>query len=156
MEMPMNSHVTKLFLVWHEHKLDEGKRLDVEHHLASCDTCSSYFKKMSGAFTPIDQTRMSPLEANPHLPARIETLRLKGDRHARAFTAYGRWLQWSFAGIGVGVAVIIGITLGKELSGKVNERKSTDIVTIYYQAFSQNGFADNWDSVLNVEKGDSK
>lgn len=141
----MAEHVTSLFLQWLDGTIDD--RRVVDDHLRHCPACSAYYAKMSALLTPA-QSESIALRPDPYLPARIRS-RATGSERRPAYAVLRPALRWSGAGALVALAVFLGITLGKDLAPKTKEYTTTDIVSTYYSAVSQQNFSARLESAVS-------
>lgn len=151
-------HVTKNYLQWAEGKLGERQRERVEAHLQSCRECREHFEKMSAVFSgKADVFSLPYLEADPFLPTRIKAL---AEERAKSSAAGKRW-QWSgafrlaFSTLMLVAALAIGIFLGKNLVGDA-EYAASELVSDYYQEFSQQSYASSWEYILEENGGEAQ
>ena len=153
--MPMSKHVKTYFVGWLEKKVSEKQHRLIDQHLENCDGCRTYFSKMSILLEPSALSGNTSQEPDPSLPTRIKAMIYERKQRSLA-GAQPRWLRWSFAGGALLLALGIGIFLGKGLSARQNTAENTDFVSDYYEAFSQNGFADHWVSAFDTNRKDTK
>ena len=151
----MSKHVKTYFIGWLEKKVSEKQRRLIDQHLEMCNGCRTYFSKMSVLLEPSTLPGITNLEPDPLLPARIKSIVSEGKERSLA-GAQPHWVRWSFAGVALSLAIGIGIFLGKGLSPRQNTAENTDFVSDYYEAFSQNGFADHWVSAFDTDRKDTK
>jgi len=168
-------HVIKSFQAWDEDRLDQEERRVVRRHLANCEPCRDYFEKMSEMLGNTDPSFLPRLETDPFLPTRIRAIVEAGERdplvapadssaatvgkqdvvaRGRKTTPYGKaaaWLRVSFAGAMTVIAVVTGVYLGRGLATTETANGDAEIVTAYYEAVAQTGFAGDWGDVVEVE-----
>ncbi len=96
------------------------------------------------------------LEPDAFLPTKIRAL--SDDRRARA-TGMKRpgwgWLRLSLASAAFAIAVAAGVFLGTGLSTASYANGESEIVEAYYEAFSQSGFADEWENVIADDQAEN-
>jgi predicted anti-sigma-YlaC factor YlaD len=149
-------HVIKRYLDWRENRVDDEVRLEIESHLADCVDCRRYFDKMTELMEGIGPDALPHLEPDPFLPARI---RARADAGAPGPAplprpAFGR-LAASLLGVAVVAAAVAGTLIGSGLSSRAIASEETQaIVSGYYEAFSQDEFAQQWETVLEPEEED--
>jgi len=110
--------------------------------------------KLSKLLEASDASLLPRLEPDPFLPARIRALaEASRGRRQRA----GRWLRASFVGAGLALSVVCGVYLGSGLSaaGGPAGNGDSEILSAYYDAFTQSGFAVEMDDVLEIEEEES-
>jgi anti-sigma factor RsiW len=151
-------HVIKNYLDWADNRAGETERREIERHLDDCDDCRRYFEKMSRLMEGVGSDALPHLEPDPFLPARIRANAeaASGGRSAPGSKrpAFGR-LAVSVLSAGVVVAAAVGIVIGNGLSSRVSASEETQaIINGYYEAFSQDEFAQEWETVLVTEEED--
>lgn len=147
----MHHHVTDLFLAWLDQTPEE--RRGVEEHLRACPACAEYYRKMTLLFLETDRERPR-LEADPFLPARIAARAAhRGTPAARGGARAA--LRWSAAGALAVLAVFIGVSLGKELAPRETAYTTSDIVSTYYSAVSQQNFSTRLETVVESTPKDT-
>jgi predicted anti-sigma-YlaC factor YlaD len=146
-------HVIKYFQAFTEGRTGEKERLKVEEHLDDCKRCRKYFRKMALLLEKPDLSYLPHLQADPFLPARIKAL---AENHSRARARRIRfaWRRLSLAGLALAAAVTIGVFLGKGLSAASGEYGDTEILSAYYNAFSQKGLVDDWEYIVETGKNE--
>jgi len=151
-------HVIEQFLEWNDNRTGETERLELQRHLRECDDCRRYFEKMSSLMEGVGSDALPHLEPDPFLPARIRA-NAEAATHGRTAPgskrpAFGR-LAVSVLGAAVVVAAAVGIVIGSGLSSRVSAGEETQaIINGYYEAFSQDEFAQEWETVLVTEEED--
>ena len=151
-------HVIKRFLDWSENRAGKEARLEIQRHLDGCDDCRRYFEKMTKLMEGVGPAALPHLEPDPFLPARIRT-RAAGasERPAGAISlrpAFGR-LAVSMLGVAVVAAAVAGTLIGSGLSSRAIAGEETQsIVNGYYEAFAQDEFAQEWETLLEPEEED--
>jgi anti-sigma factor RsiW len=140
----MHHHVTSLYAAWLDQTPEE--RRGVEEHLRRCPACAAYYRKMSLLLDEAGQDTPR-LAADPFLPARIAA-RAHGPSVPTARRAARTALRWSAAGALAVLAVVIGISLGKDLAPSATAYTSSDIVSAYYGAVSQQNFSTRLETVV--------
>lgn len=155
----MNQHVTKWYVDWSEKRLGTGRMARVEQHLQSCEACRRYFDKMDALFAPVDPAALPQLQPDPYLPIRIRALAGQRAAEGRAGQQAGVILpnkvQLGLSGIMLMAAISIGVYLGKGLATYQTVTSppdsESDLVSQYYDAFSYDGFAESWETVVGSE-----
>ena len=143
-----HENVIELYLEWTEGRVDETTRLAVQEHLEHCHDCRKYYEKMSLLLEKPDASLLPRLEPDPYLLTRIRALAEK----EYAPTASGRarrWIRYSFASIMLLIAATTGIFLGSGLSTTSTASEEKELIDSYYEAFSQSGFEEEWDSIID-------
>jgi predicted anti-sigma-YlaC factor YlaD len=151
-------HVIGQFLEWTDNRTGDKERLEIQRHLGECDDCRRYFEKMNRLMEGVGSDALSHLEPDPFLPARIranaEAAAAGSTAPGRKRPAFGR-LAVSVLSAGVVVAAAVGIVIGNGLSSRVSANEETQaIINGYYEAFSQDEFAQEWETVLVAEEED--
>ncbi|MEJ2722179.1 MAG: zf-HC2 domain-containing protein [bacterium] len=156
-----DKHVISLFQVWEEDRLDAEERRVVQRHLKNCKPCREYFEKMSMLLDSTDPSLLPRLEPDPFLPARIRALYGANDgaKTGAGLPRVGAlppWLRAAFAGLMTAVAVAAGVYLGRGLATPRSTNGDTAIVTAYYEAVAQTGFAGSWGDVIEENAEDQQ
>lgn len=151
-----HKHVKRLFHAWSEKRVGEDERREVEQHLEECADCRLYFDRMSALLQKLDPSLLPRLEADPFLPTRIRA-QAGGAGEASALPARARavWPRFSVLSAVLVAALAVGVFLGRGLSKVVAtsaQQDDSDIVEAYYSAFSQSGFASDWESVISDDE----
>jgi anti-sigma factor RsiW len=146
-------HVIRSYHAWDEDRLTPEERRAVERHLTDCESCREYFEKMSALLAFMNPSLLPRLEADPFVPTRARAT-VDGRRGARSvpFGKAAAWLRVSLAGVVTLVAVTAGVYLGKGLATTQSKSGDTEIVTAYYEALAQTGFAGDWGDVIEEEE----
>ena len=141
------------FLAWTDSRTGDTERQEIQRHLDGCDDCRRYYEKLSRLMEGVGSDALPHLEPDPFLPARIRAHAEASDRtiRGRQRPAFGR-LAVSLLGAGVVVAAAAGMLIGSGLSSRVSAGEETQaIINGYYEAFSQDEFAQDWETVLVTE-----
>lgn len=155
-------HVIEQFLEWNDNRTGLGaERLEIQRHLDQCDDCRRYFEKMTRLMEGVGSDALPHLEPDPFLPARIRANAEAAAADKRGRSALGNKrpvfgrLAVSVLSAGVIVAAAVGIVIGSGLSSRVSAGEETQaIINGYYEAFSQDEFAQEWETVLVTEEED--
>jgi len=149
-------HVIKRFLDWSENRAGEQARLEIQRHLDGCDDCRRYFEKMTKLMEGVGPAALPHLEPDPFLPARIRA-RAEAKDNGRVTLprpVIGR-LAASLLGVSVVAAAVAGTLIGSGLSSRAIAGEETQaILNGYYEAFSQDQFAQEWETLLESEEED--
>ncbi len=144
-------HVKKMFLDLQEGKLSEEQRDEVERHLQVCADCQSYYQKMANVIDQADLSIFPQLEPDPFLPTRIKAGHTQLSAESQS-SFWGVWqnskIRWAVSTLMLALALSAGFFLGKGLHSTLSQDQETEIVSAYYDAFSQQTLADGWESVL--------
>jgi len=148
----MNQHVTKSFLHWHEKRLSIDERQFVDRHLGECPSCKAYFEKMSFLLSSPDPEFVPRLEVDGLL---LEDIRksLRREAHNPDTTTVMAWAQWSLRAAAVFAALITGVLLSRGWEAAAANQKKADqeIMTAFYEEFSQQSMSDSWQTIVEVE-----
>lgn len=148
----MSKHVIKNFLAWKENSTIGNESID--NHLAQCITCRKYYEKMSLLLDRTDIPRNPKLQPDPYLPARIVALaNAQSSAHGKGFVNAARW---SLASLTFALAVFIGIVLGKGLAAPSTQYKTSEIISAYYNAVSQENFSSGLESIVESTQKDKQ
>jgi predicted anti-sigma-YlaC factor YlaD len=149
-------HVINRFLDWSENRAGERARLEIQHHLDECDDCRRYFEKMTMLMEGVGSDALPHLESDPFLPARIRA-RAEAQENGRVTVSrpvFGR-LAAALLGIAVVAAGVAGTLIGSGLSSRAIAGEETQaIVNGYYEAFSQDEFAQEWETIVEPQEED--
>jgi predicted anti-sigma-YlaC factor YlaD len=149
-------HVTKNYPDWAEGKLNARKQEQIETHLQDCPNCRRYYEKMSAVFAEkADLSALPLLEADPFLPTRIKALadeRTKLSYDAQEGRQWAGTFRLTISTMIIVAALAIGIFLGKDLA-TAEQYSESDLISDYYQAFAQQSYAANWESILEENNG---
>jgi predicted anti-sigma-YlaC factor YlaD len=148
----MNKHVKIYFLDWTENRISD--KIEIERHLQECNSCRLYFEKMTKLFDPGVISGLPKLIPDPFMPTRTTAL-AEERRQANAKIMFSK-LRLSLEGFALILAVVIGIMLGKAISAEPTQYKTNDILSIYYNALSQEDFSSKMESILEPLKGDNQ
>jgi predicted anti-sigma-YlaC factor YlaD len=152
-------HATKHFQAWTEERLDREAQRLIEIHLEDCAECRAYFERMSQLLEKPEESDLPRLEPDPFLPGRIRGLAEKSSETAHAdwparlglMRPVG-WLRLSYYGFLFAVAVAAGVYFGQSAAARgLMGNGDGQLLTGYYEAFSQSGFADDWEQLLDTE-----
>jgi len=145
-------HIAKHFQAWSEGRLDgEAQRL-IEIHLAECAECRMYFERMSSLLEKSMASHLPRLEPDPFLPGRIRGLAEKSSTPApRGLIRPLGWLRLSYYTILFAAAVAGGVYVGQSAAAGSAGDGDDQLLTGYYEAFSQSGFADDWEQLVTAE-----
>ncbi len=149
-------HVINRFLDWSDNRAGEPARFEIQSHLDECDDCRRYFEKMSSLMEGVGSDALPHLEPDPFLPARIRARADAKDngRVTLPRPVFGR-LAASLVGIAVLVVAAAGVLIGSGLSSRAIASEETQaIINAYYEAFAQDEFAQEWETLLEPEEGD--
>jgi predicted anti-sigma-YlaC factor YlaD len=139
-----------LYQDWIEGRVDDATRLDIQEHLDDCNECRSYFEKMTQLLEKPDPAHLPRLEPDAFLPAKIRGSFGRRQKQATFGKTLG-WIRLSLASAVFALAVTAGVFLGAGLSSAIYANEDTEIVEAYYEAFSQSGFAEDWENVFLEE-----
>ncbi|HEV8537847.1 MAG TPA: zf-HC2 domain-containing protein [Bacteroidota bacterium] len=148
----MKNHVTKLFLKWHERRLSDRDRIEVERHLKQCDACRKYYEKLSAVFDDRSLLAIGDLLPDPYLPSRIKALHESTETGPRRLVP--PILRWSLAGAGATLAVVIGTYIGSGLYNDQQTGQASSDMSEYHDVISQHGSIDQWDYSAGSSEGD--
>ena len=145
-------HIAKHFQAWSEGRLDgEAQRL-IEIHLEECAECRMYFERMSSLLEKSMASHRPRLEPDPFLPGRIRGLAEKSSTPApRGLMRPLGWLRLSYYAILFAAAVAGGVYVGQSAAAWGSGNGDDQLLTGYYEAFSQSGFADDWEQLVTAE-----
>jgi predicted anti-sigma-YlaC factor YlaD len=143
----MKNHVTTSFVKWHEHSLDERDRARIALHLEACEACRIYYTKMSSIFDDRSLLAVKEIKQDPFLPSRVKAI-FSENRKARRHLNLTPLIRWSLAGIGAGVALMIGILTGQGLDNAQQPVRTTTNLSEYYGIISQQGSIDTWNQSI--------
>lgn len=146
-----NQHAISQFQDWFENRMSKQDRKELENHLEQCEECKRYFIKMSSLLEVPDKDSFPELHPDPFMATRIKAMAHKKS----AGTRVKQWMKWTLVGAASSVAIFLGVELGNGLYTTTQNDYSTKIAATYYQAFNQNGIADQWKNVIDA-KGDKK
>ena len=136
----MNTHVTILFLKWHEKMIGEAEQSRIEQHLTECTHCKNYYDKMLAVFEDRSLLSLQPLKADPYLPSRISAIQKSGQEvHPKIIPA----IRWSLVFAGAALAIVIGIFIGKGLYN-TQTTQSADDLSNYYNIIGQQKSTEQW------------
>jgi predicted anti-sigma-YlaC factor YlaD len=146
------THVRKHFQAWNEERLDlEAQRL-IETHLEDCAECRMYFERMSQLLQKPEGGDLPRLEPDPFLPGRIRALAEKSSETARlGLTRPVGWLRLSSYAVLFAVAVAAGVYFGQSAAARGLANGDSQLLTGYYEAFSQTGFADDLEQLVDTD-----
>jgi len=88
------------------------------------------------------------LEPDPYLATRVKAI---AQKKAGVFKPV-KWLKWTLVGAASSIAILLGVELGNGLYTETQTDTNTEIVATYYQAFSQEGIADQWQDVIQTKQ----
>lgn len=142
--------VKNLFQDWTEGRVDDKTRPEVQEHLDTCDECRTYFEKMAFLLEKPDPALLPRLEPDAFLPAKVRALSER--RRTPAAGKRFALARLSFVSAAFVIAVAAGVFLGTGLSKASYSSEETEIVEAYYEAFSQSGFADDWENVMEEDQ----
>jgi anti-sigma factor RsiW len=157
----MHRRVIRRFLDWSDNRIDPKERADIQRHLDDCDDCRRYFESMTSLMKGVGSTALPHLEPDPFLPARIRAnvapepgRGLAQGAPASLRPVFGR-LAVTMLGAGIVAAAVAGTLIGSGLSSRATAAQETRaIVDAYSEAFSQDEFATEWQTVLEVAQED--
>jgi predicted anti-sigma-YlaC factor YlaD len=149
--MTAMNHVKKHYQAWSEGRLDgEAQRL-TEAHLEDCAECRAYFERMSQLLERPSEDDLPRLAPDPFLPGRIRALAGKTSAaHPRGVRALG-WLRLCYYAFLFAVAVVGGVYVGQGAATRGAENGDNQLLSGYYEAFSQSGFAEDWEQLVDTE-----
>jgi anti-sigma factor RsiW len=150
----MMTHVTRHFQEWIDGRLDNDARRAVESHLDECADCRAYFDRLSFLLEKPRASELPRLDPDPFVPARIRAAgKGRGERITlgELIRPFG-WVRLSLVGGMLAIAVVLGVSMGRGLSGDV-ARADGDIYSEYYKAFSQSSLSDSWESLVETDNG---
>jgi anti-sigma factor RsiW len=148
--MTMTHHDTIDAFVDHASgRLSPAEHAAVDRHLAECGSCRSAYALLALALTP--QPANLRFTADPFLPTRIRAL---AEERAGRRTSVPV-LRWSFASAAFGVAIVIGILLGRDLSNSttVETVEPSDVVSEFASSLTPTDIGDQWSSAVGSEGG---
>ena len=148
----MRTHVTTFFLAWRENTAPD--RGTIENHLKDCTDCREYFEKMTLLLEHTDTHHNPRLQPDPYLPSRIAAL--VNERKNIGPKKLVHAARWSFASLAFALAIVIGILLGKGLSPASPQYKTSEIISTYYNAVSQQNFSTELESVVESTQKDQQ
>lgn len=147
-----NKHVKKYLFDYLENKLSDQKKSDVKNHLEECKECISEFNLMNDLLNIINKNYYNEIEPDPYLPQKIKVLDSES-KNSKVEKSLFEKLKWSFAVAAFSVAVYLGILMGTGLSSTATDYNESEIVSAYYNAFSQQSISDRMEILLQSEKG---
>ncbi|MGD9486390.1 MAG: hypothetical protein AB7W47_00060 [Calditrichaceae bacterium] len=152
----MEKHVKIFFQDWLEQNLSEIRKREIESHIKKCESCGHYFMTMSALLQRPASKDIPVLTPDPYLPARVKALtREKRSRLENGLR--GRIIHWGLNGALAAAAIWIGIFLGTGLTDTTGSTTDeSDIALAYYEAFSPNNIADQFESVIQTNQGDDQ
>jgi hypothetical protein len=139
-------HVKQYFLDWLDQILSAEQRAQIENHLGECQECRQYYNRMKDFLENPDLSVLPVLEADPFLPTRIKT----GEKVKTPGPGIP-WWKWSFATLIVLISLSLGALLGYSVSQPAVSAEQ-ELVSEYYQIFSQNDSAYQLESVFNLQE----
>lgn len=147
-----HKQVISQFQDWFEDRLKKEQKTKLERHLDECPECRMYFERMSLLLRAPDKDLFPELQPDPFMATRIKAM----SRQKRHWFQPVHWLKWTLVGAATSLAILIGVEMGNSLYTITQADYGNEIVVTYYQAFSQNGIADQWQDVINSEKDTNK
>jgi predicted anti-sigma-YlaC factor YlaD len=145
-------HVISQFQDWFEQHLQEDDLRMVETHLEHCSKCRDYYSKMASLVETPDEEFFPELEPDPYLATRVKAQALQNSRVFKPM----HWLRWTLVGAVSSIAILVGVELGNSLYTATQSDSGTEIVSTYYQAFSQQSIADQWQDVIQTNQESNK
>ncbi len=145
-------HVISQFQDWFEQRLQDDDLRLVDTHLEHCSKCRDYYSKMASLMETPDEEFFPELEPDPYLATRVKA---RAHKDARGFRPM-HWLRWTLVGAASSIAILVGVELGNSLYTATQSDSGTEIVSTYYQAFSQQSIADQWQDVIQTNQENNK
>lgn len=148
--------VKRRFLDWNDRRAGRDERVEIQRHLDECADCRRYFDTMAVLMEGAGPATLPHLEPDPFLPAHIRANAAagRGGQHGEGRPAFGR-LAASVMGVAAVAAAAAGAVIGAGLSTRAAAREETQaIVNAYYQAFSHDPIAQDWEVVLAADEED--
>jgi predicted anti-sigma-YlaC factor YlaD len=146
--------IIKYFIRWLEGKLSQEKKREIDQHLKECQSCQRYYQEMQEILQNPDADHLPHLEADPYLPTRIRSGQVRPEPatiHKPLFDG----LRWSV----VTALLFIGISLGAFTGYSLFQTENgtdEELVTGYYQAFTQGQSVFEQAEILNLQNGEDK
>lgn len=140
------------FLAFTEGRLSDAARTSVEQHLASCSSCRDSYALLRHATANAAQP--PHIQPDPHLPGRIRAI---VDQRAHGLgPSWVPALRWSAISFGIGVAVVMGIVLGRGLSQGTAAGGTTtdDLVSVFAASITSADPGDQWSSAAGINGED--
>lgn len=136
-------HYKKYFLNWHEGKLSEETKINLENHLTVCSDCRIYFEKMNKVLLSEEDFEIIELKPDPYLPQRVKSLSDEKNGIIK-YDLYVPCLKWSVIGFAFSFLLLI-FSFFSISNTKTSPQKSSNIYYDYYQSISQQSFSGNLD-----------
>ena len=143
----MNHRRTKDYFVdYQDGRLDRAIRTQIDEHLRACHACSEYYRKMALLLQPSDNTLLPNLKPGPFAgwPSAPQPA-----------GPFRRWATVAAAAAMLVVAIVTGSYLGRSLSATTAQDSDTDLISAYYDAFSQSAFGSSLDAVVEGDAGET-
>ncbi len=147
-----HKQVISQFQDWFESRLKKEQRTKLEQHLEECSECRIYFERMSLLLRSPDKDVFPELQPDPFMATRIKAK----SREKEHWYQPVHWLKWTLIGAATSVAILIGVEMGNSLYTVTQTDYGNEIAVTYYQAFSQNGIADQWQDVIKTKEDTNK
>lgn len=147
-----HKQVISQFQNWFEDRLNPEQRVQVERHLYECPECQTYYNRMGMLFQSPEKELFPELRPDPYMATRIKAMSRKNIRWYQPV----HWLKWTLIGAATSIAIFIGVEMGNSLYSVTQADYGNEIAVTYYQAFSQNGIADQWQDVIKTKKDTDK
>ncbi|MGD9899684.1 MAG: zf-HC2 domain-containing protein [Calditrichaceae bacterium] len=152
----MEKHVKIFFQDWLEQRLSEIRKQEIEDHLKNCESCSHYFVTMSELIQRPAVKNIPVLQPDPYLPMRVEAL-AREKRTGENNGLRGRFIHWGLNGALAAAAIWIGVFLGAGLTDtNGSTTNESEIALAYYEAFSQNNIADQFEAAIQSNQGEDQ
>ena len=146
-----HEQIKKLFHAWNDGRADEAARPRIQAHLDECAECRGYYEKMSLLLAKPESSSLPRLEPDPFLPARIKAMVREHSAPQGGRKRFGV-LRASFVTMVFAIAIAAGVFLGNGLSNISQASDETDLAAAYYTTFSQAGFADDLQTIVDDTK----
>jgi len=146
----MSAHVKIYFLDWIENRI--SRKEEIERHLQECDSCCSYYDKMTKLLDPGVISDLPRLIPDPFMPTRIVSLAAE-QKQAQTKLLFSK-IRLSLEGLAFILAVLIGIVLGKSITSQSPQYKTDEILGIYNSVVSPEDLSTQMELILDPLKGD--
>ena len=149
------SHMKKYFLDWHERKLSQPELDAIKNHLKSCAECKEYFNKMQLFLDKPELPAIHEIQPDPFLPTRIKQAAKETNIRITLLDSWKMRFRWTFGTAMIIVALMVGVFLGKWMSGNGGVSE-TEIVLSYSSMFSNQGVGEFWDDIITEKNGEQQ
>lgn len=147
-----HKQVISQFQNWFENRLNPEQKVKIERHLYECSECRTYYNRMRMLLLPPEKELFPGLQPDPYMATRIKAMNRKEVRWYQPM----HWLKWTLIGAATSIAIFIGVEMGNSLYSVTQVDYGNEIAVTYYQAFSQNGIADQWQDIIKTKKDTDK